>query len=149
MRFDLERALMSGDLAVSDLEAAWNDRFAADFGYKVDKPSNGLLQDVHWSEGLFGYFPTYTLGNVYAGCLHDALRTEMPDLDDDLARGDTSKATSWLRKNVQQYGGLRSPVDTIAYATGAAPSEGPLLDYLEAKFAGIYQLQGYEASGRR
>ena len=140
MRFDLERALMSGDLAVSDLEAAWNDRFAADFGYKVDKPSNGLLQDVHWSEGLFGYFPTYTLGNVYAGCLHDALRTEMPDLDDDLARGDTSKATSWLRKNVQQYGGLRSPVDTIAYATGAAPSEGPLLDYLEAKFAGIYQL---------
>ena len=140
MRFDLERALMSGDLAVSDLETAWNDRFAADFGYKVDKPSNGLLQDVHWSEGLFGYFPTYTLGNVYAGCLHDALRTEMPDLDDDLARGDTSKATSWLRKNVQQYGGLRSPVDTIAYATGAAPSEGPLLDYLEAKFAGIYQL---------
>jgi len=140
MRFDLERALMSGDLAVSDLEAAWNDRFAADFGYKVDKPSNGLLQDVHWSEGLFGYFPTYTLGNVYAGCLHEALRTEMPDLDDDLARGDTSKATSWLRKNVQQYGGLRSPVDTIAYATGAAPSEGPLLDYLEAKFAGIYQL---------
>jgi len=140
MRFDLERALMSGDLAVSDLEAAWNDRFAADFGYKVDRPSNGLLQDVHWSEGLFGYFPTYTLGNVYAGCLHDALRTEMPDLDDDLARGDTSKATSWLRKNVQQYGGLRSPVDTIAYATGAAPSEGPLLDYLEAKFAGIYQL---------
>ena len=140
LRFDLERALMSGDLAVTDLEGAWNDRFAADFGYAVDMPSNGVLQDVHWSEGLFGYFPTYTLGNVYAGCLNDAMRVAVPGLDDDLARGDTSKATSWLRQNVQQYGGLRTPVDTIAHATGKAPSEGPLLDYLEAKFGGIYRL---------
>jgi carboxypeptidase Taq len=140
LRFDLERALMSGDLAVDDLEAAWNDRFAADFGYNVDKPSNGVLQDVHWSEGLFGYFPTYTLGNVYAGCLNVALRKAVPDLDDGLARGDTSKATQWLRENVQQFGGLRTPVDTIAHATGAAPSEAPLLDYLERKFSGIYTL---------
>ncbi|MGJ8624418.1 MAG: carboxypeptidase M32 [Yoonia sp.] len=140
LRFDLERALIAGDLAVDDLEAAWNDRFKADFGYAVDKPSNGVLQDVHWSEGLFGYFPTYTLGNVYAGCLHVALRDAVPDLDDQLAKGDTSKATAWLRENVQQYGGLRTPVETIAHATGAAPSEGPLLDYLEAKFAGIYGL---------
>ncbi|MCK0094556.1 carboxypeptidase M32 [Yoonia sp. F2084L] len=140
LRFDLERALMSGDLAVTDLEAAWNDRFAADFGYAVDKPSNGVLQDVHWSEGLFGYFPTYTLGNVYAGCLHEALRGAVPGLDDDLARGDTSKATGWLRANVQQFGGLRTPVQTIAHATGSAPTEGPLLDYLEDKFNGIYGL---------
>ena len=140
LRFDLERALMSGDLAVGDLEAAWNDRFLADFGYAVDKPSNGILQDVHWSEGLFGYFPTYSLGNVYAGCLHESLRAALPDLDNDLARGDTSRATGWLRENVQQYGGLRSPVETITHATGAAPSEGPLLAYLESKFGGIYGL---------
>jgi carboxypeptidase Taq len=98
------------------------------------------LQDVHWSEGLFGYFPTYTLGNVYAGCLHVALRDAVPGLDDDLARGDTSKATDWLRANVQQFGGLRTPVDTITHATGAAPSEAPLLAYLEDKFSGIYGL---------
>ena len=140
LRFDLERALMSGDLAVNDLEAAWNDRFAADFGFAVDTPSNGVLQDVHWSEGLFGYFPTYTLGNVYAGCLHVALREAVPGLDDDLARGNTSKATGWLRENVQQYGGLRTPLETITHATGAAPSEAPLLDYLEQKFKGIYGL---------
>ncbi|KQI72460.1 peptidase M32 [Loktanella sp. 5RATIMAR09] len=140
LRFDLERALIAGDLAVNDLEAAWNDRFAADFGYGVDKPSNGVLQDVHWSEGLFGYFPTYTLGNVYAGCLHVALRAAVPMLDDDLARGDTSKATGWLRENVQQFGGLRTPVDTITLATGGAPHEGPLLDYLEQKFSAIYRL---------
>ena len=140
LRFDLERALMAGDLAVGDLEAAWNDRFKADFGYAVDKPSDGVLQDVHWSEGLFGYFPTYTLGNVYAGCLHDALRTAVPDLDADLARGDTSRATGWLRDNVQQFGGLRTPIETMTHATGAAPTEGPLLDYLETKFTGIYGL---------
>ncbi|MCG3267718.1 carboxypeptidase M32 [Yoonia sp. I 8.24] len=140
LRFDLERALIAGDLAVNDLEAAWNDRFKADFGYAVDRPSNGVLQDVHWSEGLFGYFPTYTLGNVYAGCLNAELRKAVPDLDDDLAQGDTSAATSWLRENLQQFGGLRTPTDTIAHATGTMPSEAPLLDYLEEKFSGIYRL---------
>jgi carboxypeptidase Taq len=140
LRFDLERALMLGDLAVGDLEAAWNDRFKADFGYAVDKPSNGVLQDVHWSVGLFGYFPTYSLGNVYAGCLNEAMRAAVPNLDDGLARGDTSAATGWLRENLQQHGGLRKPADTIVHATGKAPSGEPLLDYLEAKFGDIYKL---------
>ncbi|WP_339766872.1 carboxypeptidase M32 [uncultured Pseudosulfitobacter sp.] len=140
MRFDLERALMSGDLAVADLEAAWNDRFKADFGYAVDKASNGVLQDVHWSVGLFGYFPTYSLGNVYAGCLHQTLRTAVPDLDDHLAQGNTEPATDWLRDNVQVNGGLYDPRVTITMASGMEPSEGPLLDYLKDKFSGIYKL---------
>ncbi|MDP2740020.1 MAG: carboxypeptidase M32 [Pseudorhodobacter sp.] len=140
LRFDLERALIKGDLAVADLEAAWNSRFAADFGVAVDRPSHGMLQDVHWSVGLFGYFPTYTLGNVYAGCLHQALRAALPDLDAQLAQGDTSAATGWLRENVQRFGGLYQPREVIAKACGFDPNEGPLLDYLEAKFAAIYQL---------
>ena len=140
LRFDLERALMLGDLAVGDLEAAWNDRFKADFGYAVDKPSNGVLQDVHWSVGLFGYFPTYSLGNVYAGCLNEALRVAVPDLDAQLAQGVTSAATGWLRENLQQHGGLRKPTDTIEHAIGKSPSGEPLLDYLEAKFGDIYKL---------
>ncbi len=140
MRFDLERALIAGDLDVRDLEAAWNDRFAADFGGVVTRPSQGMLQDVHWSVGLFGYFPTYTLGNVYAGCLHQALRAAVPGLDDQLEIGDTSAATEWLRENVQRHGGLRSPRETIALACGFDPHEGPLLDYLEAKFADMYGL---------
>ena len=138
LRFDLERALMAGDLLVQDLEGAWNDRFAADFGVAVDKPSNGVLQDVHWSVGLFGYFPTYTLGNVYAGCLNTALRAAVPDLDDHLARGQTAPATDWLADKVQRHGGLFEPRAVIAGATGAEPSEGPLLDYLDAKFGAIY-----------
>ncbi|NVL02011.1 carboxypeptidase M32 [Ruegeria pomeroyi] len=140
LRFDLERALMAGDLAVDDLEAAWNDRFAADFGYQVDKPSNGCLQDVHWSVGLFGYFPTYAMGNVYAGCLYQALRQAVPGLEADLAQGDTAAATGWLADQVQRHGGLYAPREVIARASGIEPGPEPLLDYLEAKFGALYDL---------
>ncbi|GAA6198887.1 carboxypeptidase M32 [Aquicoccus sp. SU-CL01552] len=140
LRFDLERALMSGDLQVGDLEAAWNDRFAADFGYAVDKPSDGCLQDVHWSVGLFGYFPTYSLGNVYAGCLYQALRAAVPELDDQLARGETAGATTWLRDNVQRHGGLYRPAEVIERASGMTPTAEPLMGYLEAKFSALYRL---------
>ena len=140
LRFDLERALMAGDLVAGDLESAWNDRFAADFGFAVDKPSNGCLQDVHWSVGLFGYFPTYALGNVYAGCLYGALRRAVPGLEDQLAVGDTSGATGWLRDNLQRHGGLYAPREVIELASGMAPSEAPLLEYLEAKFGALYGL---------
>ncbi|MGJ8626495.1 MAG: carboxypeptidase M32 [Sulfitobacter sp.] len=140
MRFDLERALVTHDLQVDDLEAAWNDRFKADFGYAVDRPSNGVLQDVHWSVGLIGYFPTYSLGNVYAGCLYQSLRDAVPTLDNDLGQGNTVPATDWLQKNVQTHGGLFEPREVIAKASGIAPSELPLLDYLKTKFSEIYAL---------
>jgi carboxypeptidase Taq len=140
LRFDLERALISGDLGVGDLEAAWNDRFASDFGVQVSRASEGLLQDVHWSVGLFGYFPTYTLGNVYAGCLDQAMRTAVPDLNASLARGDARCGTDWLRANLQTHGGLYPPVEGITRACGFVPHEGPLLDYLETKFRAIYRL---------
>ncbi|MEM0947713.1 MAG: carboxypeptidase M32 [Pseudomonadota bacterium] len=140
MRFDLERALIAGDLAVADLPGAWNERFAADFGVEVDRPSNGVLQDVHWSLGLFGYFPTYALGNIYAGCLYDALRDTVPDLDEALAVGNVSGATGWLRDRLQRHGGLCAPRETITKAIGATPTTGPLLRYLEAKFGALYGL---------
>ncbi len=139
LRFDLERAMLSGDLKVADLEAAWNDRFEADFGYKVDRASNGVLQDVHWSEGLMGYFPTYSLGNIYAGCLYQAMRAALPDLDRSLSRGDTRPALVWLRDNLQTHGGLRSPRDTITHACGGTePTSAPLIGYLRDKFTGLY-----------
>ena len=140
LRFDLERALIAGALEPADLEDAWNARFAADFGVAVDRPAHGMLQDVHWSVGLFGYFPTYSLGNLYAGCLHAALGADIPDLDAHLARGEARVATDWLREKVQRHGGLYRPAEVIERACGAAPTEGPLLDYLEAKFARIYRL---------
>ncbi|MCJ8140140.1 carboxypeptidase M32 [Falsirhodobacter halotolerans] len=140
MRFDLERDLIRGALDVQDLEGAWNERFLKDFGVAVDRPSHGLLQDVHWSIGLFGYFPTYALGNVYAGCLNQSLREAVPDLDAHLAAGQTEEAVGWLRESLQRHGGLRGPRDTIRHACGFEPDEGPLLGYLEAKFREIYRL---------
>ncbi len=140
MRFDLERALIAGKLEVEDLEEAWNTRFAQDFGVQVTRPSQGFLQDVHWPVGLFGYFPTYALGNVYAGCLHKALEAAVPDHAEALAEGSAAPAVEWLRENLHRHGGLRGPMETITLACGAAPSEAPLLDYLEAKFAEIYRL---------
>lgn len=138
MRFDLERELIAGALDVADLEAAWNARFLQDFGVAVDRPSHGMLQDVHWSCGLFGYFPTYALGNVYAGCLMAAIRGEVPGLDASFARGDVSPATNWLRDKVQRHGALKSPRRVITEACGLEPSEAPLMAYLEEKFGMIY-----------
>lgn len=140
LRFDLERALIAGDLPVADLETAWNERFEKDFGYPVPKASFGCLQDVHWSIGLFGYFPTYSLGNVYAGCLAQALRADVPDLDASLAQGNTAPATQWLAEKVQRHGGLYEPRDVITRACGAAPTAGPLLAYIEEKFSDLYDL---------
>jgi carboxypeptidase Taq len=140
LRFDLERALIAGDLAVNDLEAAWNDRFAADFGLVVERARDGFLQDVHWSVGLFGYFPTYALGNVHAGCLMAALRADLPELDTALATGDPSPATGWLRARVQRHGGLYPPRETIERAIGGPVTAEPLLDGLEAKFGTLYGL---------
>ena len=140
LRFDLERDLISGALEVPDLEAAWNDRFATDFGYSVDKASNGVLQDVHWSEGLFGYFPTYSLGNVYAGCLYKALRKDVGDLDAELNSGNLGPAVSWLQQRLQRHGGRFSASDLISSASGNAVSVDPLLDYLKDKFSDLYGL---------
>lgn len=140
LRFDLERDLISGRLDTQDLEAAWNARFLKDFGVAVDRPANGVLQDVHWSVGLFGYFPTYALGNVYAGCLNQALRGAVPDLDASLAQGDATPATEWLRENVQRHGGLMTPTEVIETAAGRPIGPDPLLGYLEQKFGRIYGL---------
>ena len=140
LRFDLEQALMSDDLLVDDLEAAWNDRFMADFGYEVAKPSNGVLQDVHWSEAIFGYFPTYTLGNVYAGCLYEAMCDTLGDLDAELAQGDLTRPLSWLSKNLQQFGRSLSASELIKNATGQSASVKPLVSYIEQKFSALYDL---------
>ena len=127
LRFDLERLLISGDLDVSDVEGAWNERFEADFGYKVERPSQGVLQDVHWAAGAFGYFPTYTLGNVYAGCLFEKMKEEIPALDTFLSTGNLHQATAWLRENVQVHGSLFEPKATIEKAIGTEVTVKPLV----------------------
>ena len=138
LRFDLERALINGNLDVSDLEAAWNDRFSADFGFDVDTARNGVLQDIHWASGLFGYFPTYAIGNIYAAEIMERVGLDIPDLDDQVSRGDMSVLLAWLRKNVHEHGRTYPPKELMNRVIGHNPSELPLIDYLNQKFGELY-----------
>lgn len=136
LRFDLELALFGGDLQVDDLEAAWNDRFKADFGLEVDKPSNGLLQDVHWSFGAFGYFPTYSLGNIYAAELYKVMGAQIDDMDDLIAKGELTPISQWLGENIHQRGHVYAAPDLMKMVCGKTPDEMALVDYLQNKFKG-------------
>ena len=138
MRTDLERDLIEGRLAVADLEEAWNTRFEADFGLPVDRPSHGVLQDVHWSCGLVGYFPTYTLGNLYAAALFARMRSDIDGLEDKVAAGQMGAAIAWLTEHVHRHGSLATPQQILTRALGGVPDEGPLLAYLDAKFGALY-----------
>ena len=140
LRYRLEKWLFDGDLNVSDLEYVWNEEFEKDFGLVIEKPSDGILQDVHWSEGLFGYFPTYSLGNVYAGCLFEAMQIQMPALNENLNSGDLTEAIAWLANSVQKHGSLYSPVDLIQNACGFDITARPLISYIEKKFSSTYNL---------
>ncbi|QPH52259.1 carboxypeptidase M32 [Pontivivens ytuae] len=140
MRFDLERALLDGELEVADLEGAWSERFETDFGQVVPDAARGVLQDVHWSAGLFGYFPTYALGNIYAAALHEALRAALPDLDALLAKGESGPVVTWLRENVHSHGAIIPAPELMERATGGPVTPAPLIAYLEAKFGELYGL---------
>lgn len=140
LRFDLERALLASELDVADLEAAWNERVAADFGRTVPDAARGALQDVHWSAGLIGYFPTYTLGNIYAGELWAALCRDVPEADALIRSGRLEPILGWLRAHVHRPGSLHEPSDIVARACWHTPDEEPLLEYLETKYAALYRL---------
>ncbi|MBY8977506.1 carboxypeptidase M32 [Rhodobacteraceae bacterium NNCM2] len=140
LRFDLEVDLITGKLEVDDLEDAWNARFLEDFGLKVTDPSLGVLQDVHWSVGLFGYFPTYSLGNIYAACLDAAMRSDIPDRDDLVRAGGTEPILEWLRQRIHKRGRVLPAQDLIEEATGTVPSVAPLMSYLNEKYTALYGL---------
>ena len=133
LRFDLERALLAGDLSVRDLPAAWNDRMRADLGLEVPDDRRGCLQDIHWSMGAIGYFPTYTLGNLYAAQLWEAARRDLPDLDDTMSRGDFAPLLLWLRDRIHRHGRRYSAAELCRKATGAELSAEPFFRYLEGK----------------
>lgn len=138
LRFELERALIAGDLDVAELPGAWDDRFEADFGRRPPDAARGALQDVHWSVGAFGYFPTYTFGNIYAAELDRALRADVPDLDAQVAAGDFARVTDWLRARIHRRGRMLPPALLIAEAAGRPADPATLVAALDAKYGALH-----------
>lgn len=138
IRFELEQALISGELAVDDLPSAWNQQYQDCLGVEVPSDADGVLQDVHWSAGLFGYFPTYTLGNLAAAQLYDAATEQIDGLEEQISQGDFAPLLEWLRINVHQHGRCFSGAELVENASGKPLSSDHLMHYLENKLRPLY-----------
>ena len=140
LRFDLERKLIKGQIAVKDLPAAWNAAMQELLGIVPPDDAKGCLQDIHWSMGIFGYFPTYALGNLYAAQFFEAARRALPDLDDQIARGEMLPLLAWLRENIHRHGMRYRADELVKLVSGRPLSAQPFVDYLQAKFKPLYGL---------
>jgi carboxypeptidase Taq len=140
LRVELEIALIEGGLHAADLPEAWNDRMRDYLGLAPPDAARGVLQDIHWSAGLLGYFATYTLGNVIAAQLWDTFLAAHPSRDEDIRRGDFCALLAWLRMNLHQHGRKYMPVELVERVTGGPVTAEPYLQYLESKYAGVYGL---------
>jgi len=139
LRYEMEKALFAGDLAVSDLPAAWNERMQRYLGVTPPTDRDGVLQDIHWSFGGFGYFPTYLLGNLYAAQFHATLKTALPNLDDLVSRGDFAPVRQWLGAHIHAHGQRFSPRELITRVTGQDLDPAFFGAYLKERFADLYQ----------
>lgn len=144
IRFELEQDMVEGRVSLDDLPEAWNAKYAEYLGLEVPDAASGILQDVHWSDGAMGYFPTYALGNVMAAQIWDVARENLPSLDDELARGETAHLRAWLTERLYRHGRIRTPRETLALATGGTGEldARPYLAYLREKLGAIYGLSG-------
>jgi carboxypeptidase Taq len=135
LRFELELALIEGRISVQDLPDAWNARFKELFGLTVPNHSLGVLQDIHWSLGLIGYFPTYTLGNLNAAQLMSAAERQIPRLQDQLVEGHYQSLLQWLRENIHQHGRRYLPAELMRRATGETTQAKYRVEYLRKKYS--------------
>lgn len=140
LRFDLERAMIRDDLRPADLPSAWNRRIEQDLGLTVPDDRHGCLQDIHWAMGSFGYFPSYTLGNLYAAQFWEALLLAVPDLEQQISRGEFGALLGWLRREIHALGRQLAAAELCRRLTGRALDHEALMRHLEGKFGSIYNL---------
>jgi carboxypeptidase Taq len=138
LRFELETAMLDGSLKAADLEEAWNAQMQELLGVTPPSPAEGVLQDMHWSSGLIGYFPTYTIGNVLSVQLWEAALRDHPSIPDDIARNEFGHLLNWMREHVHQHGRKFMPNELVQKATGQPLQAQPYLNYLRTKFGDIY-----------
>lgn len=139
IRYELEKAIMEGALEAKDLPQAWNDKYEAYLGIRPANDVEGVLQDVHWSEGLFGYFPSYALGSAYA-CQFEAAMNRQFDVAGAIERDDLSQINAWLKENIHQFGCMKTPAQIIKDATGEDFNPAYFTDYLVNKYTKLYDL---------
>jgi carboxypeptidase Taq len=135
LRFELERELLAGTVAVRDLPEVWNARMKQSLGVDVPDDAHGVLQDVHWSAGLFGYFPTYQLGNVISVQIWEVARTALGELEEQFFRGEFGQLREWLSEQIYRHGSRYPPPELLRRVTGSGIDPEPYLKYLHAKFA--------------
>ena len=135
LRFELEQELIEGRLAVAELPEAWNARFEEYLGIPVPSAREGVLQDMHWGSGAIGYFPTYALGNVMSVQIWERVRDDIPDLDEQFARGEFAPLRAWYGEHLYRYGRKFTPQETLELASGSRLDAAPYLRYLQAKYA--------------
>ncbi|WP_028593624.1 carboxypeptidase M32 [Paenibacillus assamensis] len=140
IRYELEKMLINDNLSVDELPEAWNSKYESYLGIRPSHDGEGVLQDVHWSFGGLGYFPSYSLGNMYGAQMMNTLRQEMPDVDAKIEAGDLLPIKEWFTEHVYQYGSLLTPAEIIEKMTGEPLNPQYLVDYLTAKTKDIYKL---------
>lgn len=138
LRFEIEQELVEDRLRVEDLPEAWNARMRDYLGIEVPDDAHGVLQDVHWSAGLIGYFPTYALGNMIAGQLWRQVHSEMPDLQDQLAAGELGGLRTWLIDHVHRHGSKFTTTELLERTVGSGVQVEPFVHYLKAKLSDVY-----------
>ncbi len=141
IRFELELALLEGGLAVEDLPEAWNAKYQDYLGVTPPDDALGCLQDIHWAIGMFGYFPTYTLGNLISVQLYEAAVTALPTLETDIERGEFAGLLGWLREHIHSHGSRYEPAELLRRATGSDLDAGPYIAYLNRKFRDLYGVE--------
>ena len=138
LRFEMEVALLEGKLSVADIPAAWNEKMGEYLGLIPKDDSEGALQDVHWSMGLFGYFPAYSMGNVLSVQFYEAAVADHPEIPDEIASGEFDTLKNWLTENIYRHGSRFDPDEIVERATGKSLDTAPYLAYLEKKFGELY-----------
>jgi carboxypeptidase Taq len=138
LRFELEQAMLTGDLSTKDVPAAWNERMQKYLGLTPPDDARGCLQDVHWSHGSIGYFPTYTLGNLYAAQFYEQAKRDVPGLEAGFERGEFGPLLTWLRTNIHRHGKRYPARELVKRITGQPLSAQPLLDHLRKKAGELY-----------
>lgn len=141
LRLEIEIGVLEGRMEVRDLPAVWAGRMQDYLGLTPPDDARGVLQDVHWSGGMIGYFPTYALGNLVSAQLWERIRTDLPDLDDLVRRGELRSLLEWLRKTIHRHGAKFEPQELVRRVTGSGIDASPYLRYLRTKLGGIYGLE--------